>query len=204
MDLTWGGLAAFNAILLGAWASPGQAILLALRNAATVGRAAGVATGAGLALVAALWTAAALAGLGAVLAALPPLYTALRIAGALYLIWLGIGMWRSAGAQVAEAPRARRTRAFRQGMLLNLGNPKSVLFAAATLLVVFPQGLSVVGAAVVVANHFLFELVAYALLATLAAAPGSRAALLRLRRTLDRIGGTVMAALGLRILLERS
>ncbi|MEO1155520.1 MAG: LysE family translocator, partial [Pseudomonadota bacterium] len=58
-------LIAFNLALLAALASPGPALLLAIRNTLAGGQAAGIATGLGLALVAAIWTMAALMGLNA-------------------------------------------------------------------------------------------------------------------------------------------
>ena len=62
---------AFNLTLLAALAAPGPALLYALRQSVAGGFAAGVATGAGLATMAAVWTGTALLGLNAVFAVVP-------------------------------------------------------------------------------------------------------------------------------------
>ena len=200
-------LLAFNLTLLAAFLSPGPAMLYALRASLRGGRTAGIATGCGLALVAAGWTAAALLGLSAVFAAAPWLYGALKLAGAGYLIWLAVMIWRDARAplpQVAGKVAPALGRAFAGGALVNLANPKSVLFAGAVLVVIFPAGLSAGQAAVVVANHFVLEVAGYGLIAWALSRPAARAGYLRAKRWLDRLAALVLGALGLSLLVDRN
>ena len=202
-DLTLAQLVAFNLTLLAAMASPGPAFLLVLRNSIVDGQRAGILTGMGLGIVAALWTGAALLGLAAIFEVVPWLYAAMKLAGALYLIWLALGMWRGAAEPLAlDAPR-RAGRGFRQGLLVNLSNPKSVLFAGAVIVVIFPAGLSVTGSLLIVANHLIVELLVYSAMALGLASPPARAAYLRLKLWADRIAAGIMGALGLRLLIER-
>lgn len=72
------------------------------------------------------------AGLGAVLAASATAFLILKIVGAAYLVWLGIQKWRSAGEPVSAttAPIEVR-RLFRTALLVNLTNPKAIIFMAA-------------------------------------------------------------------------
>lgn len=126
MDLT--SLILFNLTLLAALASPGPALLCALRASLSGGRLQGVLTGAGLATMAALWTLLALLGPDALFVMLPWAYTVLKIVGAVYLLRLAWQTWASADEPISMAP-AQRRRAFGQGLLVNLANPKSVLFA---------------------------------------------------------------------------
>ncbi len=199
-------LAAFALTLGAAFVVPGPAMLLALRNTLTGGLVAGIATGAGLALIAAGWTAAALAGLGALFALVPWAYGAMKLAGAAYLIWIALQIWRDAGAPLdaAQAPARRRLgRAFASGLLVNLANPKSVLFAAAVLVVIFPAGLGPVDATLVVVTHFALEILGYTLIALTLSRPAARASYLRAKLWIDRAAGAVLAGLGLRLLLPR-
>ncbi|TVS04219.1 MAG: LysE family translocator [Rhodobacteraceae bacterium] len=203
--MTLAHLLAFNITLLAAFLSPGPAMLYALRNTLRGGLALGIATGCGLALVAAGWTLAAFLGLQAVFALVPWAYGALKLAGAAYLLWLAWHIWRDAGAPLAEAPD-RPTgrilwRAFGMGMLINLANPKSVLFAAAVLVVIFPAGLSATEIALVVTNHLLLEILGYGLIAWTLSRPTARAAYLGARRWLDRAAALVLGALGARLAL---
>ena len=202
--MTLAHLIAFNITLLAAFLSPGPAMLYALRNTLRGGLWLGVATGCGLALVAAGWTLSAFLGLQAVFVLVPWAYGALKLAGAAYLIWLAWQIWRDAGAPLAEAPD-RPTgrvawRAFGMGMLINLANPKSVLFAAAVLVVIFPAGLPPAQVALIVGNHLLLEVAGYALIAWALSRPAARAAYMGARRWLDRLAALVLGALGLRLL----
>ena len=112
--MTFGQLLAFNVALLVAIASPGPALLMALRTTLSGGRRAGIAVGAGLGLMAATWTLIALLGLGVVFELFPAVYVAARIAGAGYLLYLAYRIWRDASAPV-EARGTPARHAFRQG-----------------------------------------------------------------------------------------
>nr|WP_186766677.1 LysE family transporter [Puniceibacterium confluentis] len=197
-------LVAFNLTLLAALASPGPALLLALRTTLVAGPRAGIATGAGLAVMAATWTAAALLGLDAVFVLFPYVYTAIKVIGALYLLWIAYTLWRDARTPLkdSETPLPRG-KAFRTGFLVNLGNPKSVLFAAAVLLVIFPAELSATAKVTVVANHLVVELAAYTAFALTLGNRRARNGYLRLKPVLDRIAAGVLSLLGLRLLVSR-
>lgn len=202
-DLTWAQLLAFNLTLLAAMASPGPAFLLVLRNSIAHGRRAGILTGMGLGLVAALWTGAALMGLAAVFEVVPWLYAMMKTCGALYLLYLAWGMWRGAREPLAAGMVTGGRRGFREGVIVNLSNPKSVLFAGAVIVVIFPAGLTQGDSMLIVANHFVVEIVVYTAMAAGLASPPARAAYLRLKVWADRIAAGVMGALGLRLLIER-
>jgi threonine/homoserine/homoserine lactone efflux protein len=202
VSLTLADLLAFNAVLLAAIAAPGAALLYFIRTTVASGRAAGIATGLGLGLAAALWTLAALLGLEALFTLFPWAYLLLKAGGAAYLLWIALQTWRQARAPLAEAP-APRGRAILSGFALNLGNPKSMLFAAAVILVVFPQGLAAPDVALIVANHLLLEWAFYLLFALLLGSAPARASYIRLKPLFDRIAATLLGALGLRLLIER-
>lgn len=197
-------LIAFNLTLLAAMAAPGPAMLLAIRATLTGGRTHGIATGLGLGTMAAAWTALALLGLDAVFALFPWAYLAMKFAGALYLMWIAVGMWRAARTPLADtAPPVPRHRAFLTGLGVNLANPKSALFAAAVLVVIFPAGLGALEMALIVANHLVVEWLVYGLFAMALSTGPARAGYLHLKPLLDRAAAAVLGALGLRLLLDR-
>lgn len=201
--MTFESLIAFNLVLLAALASPGAALLYAIKTCVASGRAAGFATGIGLGCAAALWTLAALLGLEGLFRLFPWAYTVLKIGGALYLIWLAIQTWRHAKSPLGETSRPHG-RAFLSGLLINVGNPKSMLFAAAVIVVVFPQGLAATEIAVIVANHFVLEVCFYGIVALLLSSAPARRGYLEAKPVLDRIAATLLGALGLRLLTERN
>ena len=160
MTLSLAHLLAFNAALLLAILSPGPSLLFLTRQTMTHGKRAGIVTAAGLAVMAALWTLAALLGLHTVFALFPWAYLTLKTAGALYLIYLAVQMWRHATDPLdrASAPRADH-RTFLSGLLVNLANPKSVIFAGAVLVVIFPATLTSLDKALIFFNHLAVELI---------------------------------------------
>ena len=195
-------LIAFNLVLVAAMISPGAAMLFLIKTSMTDGRAAGMATGLGLGLAASLWTLAALLGLEGLFVLFPWAYGALKIAGAIYLFWIAIMTWRHAKSSLAPSARPRRRAAF-AGLAVNASNPKAMLFAAAVIVVIFPQGLGAPQIALITLNHLGLELAFNTSLALLLTRPQARAGYLRAKPLLDRIAASLLGAFGLRLLLER-
>lgn len=70
-------------------------------------------------------------GLGALLAGSAAAFALVKFAGAAYLVWLGIQKWRESPSTLGAPPATQRRGLFAQGLLVNLANPKAVLFIAA-------------------------------------------------------------------------
>ncbi len=186
---------------------PGQDTALTIRNTLLGGRRPGILTAAGVASGQACWTLAASAGVVALLRASEPAFLALRLAGAGYLVLLGVQALVSAlrgenkGLFADSSPRPLLPRtAFRQGLVSNLGNPKMAVFFTSLL----PQfGSSFVALA---GRGLLFcslTLVWLSLYAVVVARAGDFLRRARIRRTLEGLTGAVLVALGLRLAAER-
>lgn len=110
--------------------TPGADMMFCLGQGLRSGRGAAVAASAGITAGCMVHVVLAGLGLGAVVAALPGLFDVIRWVGVGYLLYLAWGAWR--GRQVAAAgvpvPAAR---AFRAGFIVNLTNPKVILFVLA-------------------------------------------------------------------------
>jgi threonine/homoserine/homoserine lactone efflux protein len=134
-------LAVFMAAVFVLNATPGVDLLLTLSRTLQGGARAGVAAALGICAGCIVHALAAAFGLASLLAVSPRAFTALQWAGAAYLLWLGLGLarsaWRGAPAQAttrAAAPATARLREdFRRGLLTNLLNPKVALFFLAFL-----------------------------------------------------------------------
>ena len=199
-------LAAFVAVSAVVICTPGQDTALTIRNTLAGGRRAGIATALGVAAGQAVWTLAASAGVVALLRASEPVFHALKLAGAAYLVCLGgqalLAAVRRRPAADAETPDGRRVaagRGFRQGILSNLGNPKMAVFFATLLPQFAPRG----GGSflVLLALGLLFCSLTLGWLSLYAAALSKAKRLItdRLRRALDAVTGFVLVALGLRL-----
>ncbi|HYU62562.1 MAG TPA: LysE family translocator [Verrucomicrobiae bacterium] len=112
--------------------SPGPGVLYVTARSLTQGRRAGFASMFGIEFGEVVWLAAAATGVAALLSASVAALTVLRLAGAAYLIYLGIQRWRQVGA-VDAPPPAPVGRIFVQGVVTQLLNPKVAVFFVAFL-----------------------------------------------------------------------
>jgi len=202
-------------LYLGTWTlvaiSPGPAVLYVMALAARGGVRASIPGIAGLQLGSLLFFTAVGTGLAALLATMTTLFTAVKIAGALYLCWLGTGMIRSSMKKTSRAERlpaaangVAQPRAFWQGLLVQITNPKALLFATALL----PQFLDARRAmfpqiALLFVVAFLVDITSMAIYATLAAR-GAKG--LRSSKTvfwLERLFGAALIGFGVRLAFSR-
>lgn len=186
-------------------ATPGQDTALTIRNTLLGSRATGVATALGVGAGQAAWTIATALGVGAVLAASAPAFTALRLAGAAYLVWLGLRtVWSAVRGRTTPGHGGRAARrptvAFRQGLLSNLGNPKMLAFFTSLLPQFSSTGAGLLAHGLLFCAFTTIWLSAYAVVVSRARGLLRRG---RVRRTLDAVTGTVLVAFGLRLATER-
>ena len=117
-------------------ATPGPANLFAIANGAARGKAAALAATAGMNAATLVWFAAAALGLGALVSAFPQAFRLISVAGALYVAWLGLkalrGAFRTAADPESAAIRPGRS-AIVDGFMVQIANPKAVLFFTAVL-----------------------------------------------------------------------
>src|SRR6185437_5902947 len=109
---------------------PGPAVLYVVTRSIEMGRAGGLASVAGITTGTVAHVTLATAGVSSLLLASRPAFDAVRYVGAAYLIYLGIRRLLRSGADEAEeepVPRTRR-RAYTQGVVVNLTNPKTIVF----------------------------------------------------------------------------
>lgn len=127
-------LLAYAAALLLAVMTPGPAMFAVISTGLARGGGPAVATGAGIALADVVLATLALLGLAALAESAGWIFAFVKYAGAAYLIWLGIRMWRAV-PRLENYPAARsgRGRAFALGLSIGLGNPKAILFHASLM-----------------------------------------------------------------------
>jgi threonine/homoserine/homoserine lactone efflux protein len=204
--LAWIGVAAVLVVL------PGPDTTMVIRSGLRGGRAAALAASAGINTGLVVWTAASALGIAALLEASTTAFTVLKVAGALYLAFVGIRMlvlsFREHGALVGLRPERRplsMRAAFRSGLLTNLLNPK----IAATFTTLLPQFVDeddpAVARSALLAGVFLVLAILY--LALLAIAVGRAADLIqrpRVRAWIERFTALVFLAFAGQLALQRS
>ena len=202
-----GSYLAFLGVSLLVICTPGQDTALTVRNTLLGNRSTGLATALGVSAGQVTWTVATSAGLAVVLMASEPLFLAIRLAGAAYLVYLGVrsllnarlphsfgdpGRWPGKGRLVAGT-------AFFQGYLSNLSNAKMVAFFISLLP---PFAGPHPGFGLLLLLGLNFSLLTLAWLSGYAVAVERMGRWLRktgVRRALDALLGAVLVGLGLRV-----
>jgi len=200
---------AFLAAALLITATPGPDNLMVLGMGISRGRRQGIAFGLGCAFGCLSHTLLAAVGVSALIAASPTAFTLLRIAGGLYLVWLGFNAIRGAGAvkvQAMQASEESLARLFFKGCLANAINPKVVLFFLSFL----PQFVVAANGHVglqLASLGIIFTLQAALLFGTLGYFSGAIGQWLSRKPKagiiLDRLAGTVFIGLGLKLIVSR-
>lgn len=199
------GLWLYVAASLALIVTPGQDMIYVMTRSLAQGRFAGLCSAVGVCIGILVHTALAALGVGAILQSSEGLFVALKLAGAAYLVYLGLRMVLTRAAPATEGTDAARLSPLAlvwQGVLSNVTNPKIVLFFFAFL----PQFVDPASAHPT--RDLVFLGVLYALLALpvkgavgLAAGSLSERVLKRpaMMVGINRFSGTVLVALGLRL-----
>ena len=187
---------------------PGPALLYAAAQTLAGGRRRGLMATLGLHLGCYVHVIAAAFGLSAIFKHVPELYMLVKIGGAVYLVWLGVSLWRAPPRQVDDGPPPQRSagRAFLNSIVVEILNPKTALFFIAFLpqfaepAAAFPIWLQLlilgaIGNVVFSSADLVVVLAASTLLRRLkASAPW--------QRYVRYAGGSILVGLGARLALE--
>lgn len=197
------------ALYLATKASPGPIFFLLSRYAMAGSRRTAILIALGVTAGSMAWASMSLLGLAALLTHIGWLYTGLRLAGATYLIYLGIMMIRASRQPVAEGakngrvtPALTASHALRLGLVTSLTNPKSGVFWSSVFLVAFP--ISPPGW-VYAATFMLVLIISFGwhmLLVMIFSTAPARGAYLRFKAWIDRIAGSLLILFGIRLALD--
>jgi threonine efflux protein len=183
--------------------TPGPNFFATMFMAACHGRRAALTTVAGIGVGLAFWALAGLLGIRVLFATVPVAALIVKLAGAAYLVWMGIAMWRGSGKPPPEAGRLNAARAFRFGLLTNLANAKTAAFAASLFAVALPPS---AGPGLFLAAFTMIVAMSVSWYAT-CAFMGSRGAVMRVytrfQKWLLRAAGTVFVGFGLKLVIDR-
>lgn len=200
-------LAAVAGVMLLACISPGPD-LIAVTSHALAKRRAGLFAATGIATSHALWAVLAIFGLGLILAKLAWLYEAIRITGAVYLLYLGgktlAGLRRpvkqaEVNAQLVQSDR----QAYRRGLFVGLTNPKGAAFFGSLFVTVLPAHAPMWVHGATLAIVTTVSLSWFIAMAFLFSTNRVQVGYTRLRRPIDAVLGTVLLGLGTKLAMDR-
>jgi len=198
--------AILGALLVGA-ISPGPSFVFVVRTSVARSRVDGLAAAVGMGVGAMTFGALALLGVRALMTEAAGLYWALKIAGGLYLVYLGIRIWLGATAPLEAmagdgGSRSAPLRSFSLGLLTQFSNPKIVAVFGAVFAALLPADYPLWLALVLPVLIFVQETAWYAIVAFAFSSARPRALYLRARTVIDRAAGAVIGLLGLRLLID--
>nr|WP_314257965.1 LysE family translocator [uncultured Devosia sp.] len=203
------GFGAAYAIQAVAVASPGPGVALLLGLSLSQGRASALAAALGISIGAAGLAIATTQGLGLLMERVAWLSTAIRFAGACYLLWLAIKAWKRAlippniGLSSAFG-KGGLWRAFATGLAMQLTNPKAIVFWLAISAVGATQGAQAGVVASFVAGAFTISLIGHAAYAVFLSSRPFRLAYDKARRWIEAGIGVVLAGFAFRMATEKS
>ncbi|UGT43205.1 LysE family translocator [Nocardia yamanashiensis] len=187
---------------------PGVDTALVLRAAVSRGRRYAFATAIGVGSGTLVWGAAAAAGVSTLVTASEVGYAVLRVVGAIYLVWMGVGMIRAglrrrgmdAGAVEEESPPGSVFGAWVRGLGTNLLNPKVGVFYVAMLPQFLPEGAPplLMGCLLAVV-HNVEGMVWFAMIISVVGLAKSWLSRDAVRRGMDLVTGTVMVGFGVKV-----
>ncbi|CCV03518.1 Amino acid efflux protein [Mesorhizobium metallidurans STM 2683] len=192
--------------LLGAM-SPGPSFVVVSRIAISGERMDGLAAAIGMGIGGLIFASIAVAGLTALLVQVAWLDIGLRIAGGLYLLWIGIRIWRGATEPVeitsdASARPGSFRKALMRALLVQLANPKTAIFYASMFAAMLPASPPLWMLLVLPPLLFCNEFVWYAIVAFAFSSSRPRSIYLRAKHWIDRAAGAVVGALGVKLVIE--
>lgn len=210
--VTWSNWLVFCGVSLFMAFTPGPAVLLAVSNSVSVGARRSMWGSLGNAVGVFLVSAVAMAGLGVLLSSSATAFMLLKLAGAAYLVYLGIRQWRSGATAFADTDRTDEGSAppatlklFGHGLTVAVTNPKSILFFSALFPQFLTQGVPVAEQFFVLTATFaVFTVLSHAFYVLLARGMKRSFADARRVRLFNRISGAAFVLLGLGLLRLRN
>jgi threonine/homoserine/homoserine lactone efflux protein len=186
--------------------APGPDFVLVVRTAIGYDRPRAIAASLGICSGLFVWALVSAAGITALLTASEVGFTIVRLAGAAYLVWVGVDAIRHAGRSEDEvaAPRFRtRWHAFRTGLINNVLNPKVGVFYITVLPTFVPDGAPVLATSMLLAAiHVAMGIVWLAAVALMVERVRALLARRRTRRRLEQATGVALVGFGVGVALD--
>ncbi len=181
--------------------SPGPSFLITARTAVAQSRADGIKVALGLGAGTVVWSSAALLGLNAVFHAVPVLFMAKKIAGAVFLLYIAYMIFRHAAAplKIDGVPETAGN-PFVKGFLTQISNPKVVVFFGSVFIAMLPEQVPLWMTLALIFIVSFNEVWWFSAVSLFFGSGPVRAFYLRAKAWIDRVTGLFLGALGLRLL----
>ena len=181
--------------------SPGPSFLITARTAVAHSRLDGIKVALGLGAGTVIWSSAALLGLNAVFHAVPMLFMVMKIAGALFLLYIAWMIFRHAAEPLKlDVPADAVGNPFVKGFLTQIANPKVAVFFGSIFIAVLPANVPLWMTLALIAIVSFNEVWWYSAVSLFFGSGPVRNFYLKAKVWIDRVTGLFLGALGLRLL----
>jgi threonine/homoserine/homoserine lactone efflux protein len=187
--------------------SPGPDFVAVTYTAVTGSRRSAAAVATGVVLGNGIWAGAALLGVRALFALFPSLFLLIKTLGALYLLWLGVGLLRSARKPLPESGTQSASGSwvgyFSNGLSTTMANPKAAIYYASALSSAAPANASFMLLLAMLAAVLVVATLWFSVVVMVLSTPKASAAFRRFKVYFETLFGVLLVTFGLRQLLAR-
>ena len=210
MELIFSLAALLGALAIGAM-SPGPSFVLVARTAIASSRGDALAAAVGMGIGGVMFSVLVLLGLSSVLVNVPWLYLFFKLAGGTYLIYLGASIWLGAKQSlVVEMPvegsdspiPGTLHQSFLTALGVQISNPKTAIVYGSIFAALLPRELPQMMVVALPVLVFIIEAGWYAIVAIALSSESPRAAYLEAKTVIDRLAGSVLGFLGLKLVFS--
>lgn len=189
--------------------SPGPSFILVAKTAVAKSRMEGFGVSIGLAFGAVFFALMAIFGLYAVIETVPFLYGFLKLLGGTYLLFLAYKMWKHADEALdIEMALEQKPKSFMKavlfGLVTQLSNPKTAIIIGSIFAALLPKEVPAYGEALLCLIAFWADVLWYSLVVVMLSTKKAQAIYLRFKKYIDRVAGSVLGALGIKLALDRA
>ncbi len=193
-------IASIGLVQMGAVISPGPSFLITAQTAVARSRLDGVKVALGLGAGTLVWSSAALLGLKVLFDTIPPLFFAMKIFGALFLLWIAYKIFIHASEPLELTGDGAGGSPFWKAFLVQIGNPKVMVFFGSIFVAMLPAQIPIWMQVALIGMVSFNEVWWYSLVALFFGAGRVRVFYLKVKTWIDRTVGLFLGAVGLRLI----
>ena len=187
--------------------SPGPSFILVAKTAVSKPFSEGIGVSIGLSIGAVFFTLLAIFGLYALFETVPFLYGIFKLFGGVYLLYLAYKIWKHSGESLSMDMKLEKSskgffKAMLFGFLTQISNPKTAIIIGSIFAALLPKELPAYSELLLCLIAFSIDAIWYSMVVFLLSTKKSQKIYLRFKKYIDRVAGTLLAALGIKIALD--
>lgn len=187
--------------------SPGPSFILVAKTAVSKPFSEGIGVSIGLSIGAVFFTLLAIFGLYALFETVPFLYGIFKLFGGVYLLYLAYKIWKHSGESLSMDMKLEKSskgffKAMLFGFLTQISNPKTAIIIGSIFAALLPKELPAYSELLLCLIAFSIDAIWYSMVVVLLSTKKSQKIYLQFKKYIDRVAGTLVATLGIKIALD--